>query len=293
MPVDQEHIKSVLEKLNRQLPKLANKPQPKNVHQFRTNARRLEAVLEEVAPDIGRNEKKLLKQLARLRRKAGRVRDLDVQVAALRSLKIPHDAGRKAQLLRTLVETRAKREQKLAKALDTETVRELKRRLKRAATDLQIPDNVEPLVLATRMFTRVNHTQSPLTEKILHGYRIAGKRVRYVAELAGDVPEAQPILEKLKVMQDALGSWRDWLLLTETAEKIFSDVPDSALVSALRNVTRAKLRQAMQVVTNTRTSLLSKPAATVRPEGSSEATAMVTRRRPAASSAELPRAASA
>jgi len=82
MPVDQEHIKSVVEKLNRQLPKLASKPQPKNVHQFRTHTRRLEAVLEEVAPEFGRNEKKLLKQLARLRRKAGRVRDLDVQVAA-------------------------------------------------------------------------------------------------------------------------------------------------------------------------------------------------------------------
>ena len=74
MPVDQEHIKSVVEKLNRQLPKLASKPQPKNVHQFRTHTRRLEAVLEEVAPEFGRNEKKLLKQLARLRRKAGRVR---------------------------------------------------------------------------------------------------------------------------------------------------------------------------------------------------------------------------
>jgi len=293
MPVDQEHIKSVVEKLNRQLPKLASKPQPKNVHQFRTHTRRLEAVLEEVAPEFGRNEKKLLKQLARLRRKAGRVRDLDVQVAALRSLKIPHDAGRKTQLLRTLVETRSKREQKLAKALDSATVRELKRRLKRAAADLRIPDNVEPLVLATRMFARVNHTQSPLTEKILHGYRIAGKRVRYVAELAGNVPEAQRMLETLKVMQDALGSWRDWLVLTKTAEKTFSDVPDSALVSALRNVTRAKLRQAMQVVTNTRTLLLSRPVAAVRSSGSAEAVGMATHRRPAASSAELPRAASA
>ena len=115
--------------------------------------------------------------------------------------------------MRTLVETRSKREQKLAKALDSATVRELKRRLKRAAADLRIPHNVEPLVLATRMFARVNHTQSPLSEKILHGYRIAGKRVRYVAELAGNVPEAQRMLETLKVMQDALGSWRDWLVL--------------------------------------------------------------------------------
>ena len=163
MPVDQEHIKSVVEKLNRQLPKLASKPQPKNVHQFRTHTRRLEAVLEEVAPEFGRNEKKLLKQLARLRRKAGRVRDLDVQVAALRSLKIPHDAGRKTQLLRTLVETRSKREQKLAKALDSATVRELKRRLKRAAANCKIDPAAACAIAETlqKKTDRANPTRVP------------------------------------------------------------------------------------------------------------------------------------
>ena len=41
------------------------------------------------APKLDRNQKKLLKLLSRIRKRAGKVRDLDVQLAALRSVKIP------------------------------------------------------------------------------------------------------------------------------------------------------------------------------------------------------------
>jgi len=287
MPVDQEHTKSVFQKLNRQLTKLATKPQPKNVHQFRTNTRRLQALLEELAPELGRNEKKLLKLLMRLRRRAGRVRDLDVQIAALRSLKIPQEAARKGELLRTLAEMRAKREKKFIKSVDADTVRQLRKRLKRVARGLQIPNGAEPLALATRIFSRVTQGQSPLTEKILHSYRITGKRVRYVAELAGDVPEAKRMLEILKSMQDALGYWHDWLMLTQSAEELFGDAPDCALISALRNLTRAKFRHAMQVVTNTRALLLAKPAIAHRSGVSAELSGAGARRKPVPSSGDV------
>ena len=91
------------------------------------------------------NDKKLLKLLGRLRKKAGRVRDLDVQSAALRSLKIPQEPGRKSQLMRTLAEERAKREKKLVKSLDKQTIAEVRKRLKRTAASLEIPRNADPL----------------------------------------------------------------------------------------------------------------------------------------------------
>ena len=43
----------------------------------------------------GRNDKKLLKLLGRLRKKAGRVRDLDVEIAALRQPEDSAGAGAK------------------------------------------------------------------------------------------------------------------------------------------------------------------------------------------------------
>lgn len=258
MPIDEQRIKFVFQKLDRQLAKLTHKPQPGNVHQFRTYSRRLQALLEELSPQLSRNDKKLLKLLARLRRRAGRVRDLDVQIAALRSLKIPQEPRRKTQLLHILSEQRVRREKKLDQALDKETIRSLRKRLKKTAAKYRSPKDVQPLEVARHRLEEVSRPQSVLSEEVLHQYRIAGKRVRYVTELAGKNSDAQPFVQSLKGMQDALGDWHDWLLLTQSAEKIFPDAQDSALLAALRNITGAKYRHALQVVSEMRATLFPK-----------------------------------
>jgi CHAD domain-containing protein len=258
MPVDQERSRVAFEKLNRQLAKLAIKPAPENVHKFRTYGRRVEAFLDELVAEPNRNEKKLLKQLSRLRKKAGRVRDLDVQVSSLRNLKIPQEPGRKSQLLRTLAEERVKQEKKLAKSFDDETVRELRRRLKRATSHIEIPESTEPLSLAMRQLARLGHEHAAMTEKTLHQYRIAGKRARYLAEIASKDPEAERLVEQLKRMQDVIGDWHDWLKLAQKAEDLFGGVQDSALVAALSNITRAKFRLAVDALTETRAVLAGK-----------------------------------
>jgi CHAD domain-containing protein len=257
MPVDQDLKRLSFQKLTRQLTKLATKPAPENVHKFRTYSRRVEALVSELVPRLDRNDKKLLKRLGRLRSKAGRVRDLDVQIASLRNLKIPQDPGRKSQLTRTLAEERAQREKKLGKAFDRKIVRELRRRLKRSARH-EIPESRELLTLAVRQLTPLERDHAPLTEKILHQYRIAGKRARYLAELAGKDPEAEHLVDQLKRMQDVIGEWHDWLKLTEKAEKLFDGAQDSALLAALRNVTRAKFRRAVDALTETRAALSAK-----------------------------------
>ena len=260
MPLDQEHAQLVFRNLSRQLAKLETKPQPGNVHQFRTYSRRLQVLLEELTPELSRNDKRLLKLLRRLRRRAGRVRDLDVQIAALRSLKIPQEPRRKAQLLGTLAEMRIRREKKLSQSLDRKTIHELGRRLKKTENNHQLAAGVEPLQVARRILAEISKPKAPLTEEVLHQYRLAGKRVRYVTELGGEVPEAEPFINMLKDMQDALGDWHDWLLLSQSAKKILGDGQDSALLSALRNVTGAKFRHALQLVSEMRAAFLPKPA---------------------------------
>src|SRR5207253_10871840 len=106
MLLDQERINSVFQKVERQLAKIASKPQPDHVHQFRTSTRRIEALLQELVPKQDRNQRKLLKELSQLRRRAGRIRDVDVQVQALLSLKAPQEATLKAEVLRSLAEMR-------------------------------------------------------------------------------------------------------------------------------------------------------------------------------------------
>jgi CHAD domain-containing protein len=253
-----EHTRATFRKLARQMSKLAGKLAPENVHKFRTSSRRVEVLVSDLAENRTGNDKKLLKLLGRLRKKAGRVRDLDVQSAALRSLKIPQEPGRKSQLMRTLAEERARREKKLAKSLDKRTVAEVRKRLKRTAGSLEIPKNADPLSLARQKLNDLEVGQGPVTEKTLHQFRIAGKRARYIVELASQDADATRLIALLNHMQDVIGDWHDWVQLADKAEKLFGGVQDSALVSALRNITRAKFRQAVDTLTETRTALAGK-----------------------------------
>jgi CHAD domain-containing protein len=262
MPVDQKRSRLAFQKLTRQLDKLATKPAPANVHKFRTYGRRIEALLDALVPHPNGNDKKLLKLLARLRRKAGRVRDLDVQISALRNLKVPQEGGQKSELIKTLVDERHKREDKLARSFDKETLRDLRRRLKRAAED-EIPSTTDPLAIALRELDTLARDRAPLTEKTLHRYRVVGKRARYLAELADAEPAALRTVEILKRMQDVLGDWHDWLKLTQRAEELFGTATDSILVTALRNVTRNKFRKAVEALAESRIAL--SPAKAVSP----------------------------
>jgi CHAD domain-containing protein len=258
MPINQDPSHVAFRKLSRQLAKLTKKPAPENVHKFRTYSRRVEALLDELVPKLSRSNKKLLKQLARLRKKAGRVRDLDVQITALRSLKIPQEPGRKSQLMRTLSEERAQREKTLPENFDRKTVSQLRKRLNRAATELAIPQSTDLLSLGMRGVLQLGRERAALTEKTLHQYRIAGKRARYIAELAPHDPKAAEVVTQLKRMQDMIGDWHDWLKLTQRAEDLFGGVRESSLVAALQNVTRAKFREAVAALAEARMALSEK-----------------------------------
>src|SRR6185369_7659108 len=260
-----EHTRATFRKLARQMSKLGEKLAPENVHKFRTSSRRVEVLLSDLAENRTGNDKKLLKLLGRLRQKAGRVRDLDVQSGALRSLKIPQEPGRKSQLMRTLAEERVRREKKLAKSLDKRPVGAVRKRLQRTIASLEIPENADPLSRARQKLNDLEVDQGVVTEKTLHQFRIAGKRARYIAELAGKDAEATRLIALLNHMQDVIDDGHVWVQLADRAEELFGGVQDSALVSALRNITRAKFRQAVNTLTETRAALAGKKPISVMP----------------------------
>ena len=149
--------------------------------------------------------------------------------------------------MNSLIELRAEHEKKLRKALDKEDVREIQKRLKRAARDVKSSEVGDPLAVARKMLGQPPQPDShgTLTEDLLHHYRIIGKRARYVAELAPPSTELTEFVAQLKRMQDAAGAWHDWFTLTHTAAKRLGDVHESSLVAALHNVTGAKFRNAV------------------------------------------------
>jgi CHAD domain-containing protein len=255
LTVSQNQSRLVFDRMNRYIGRLSKDLTPENVHHFRTNSRRVEAVIETLAPE-SRNKKKVLKLVSKLRKRAGKVRDLDVQIALLKGLKVPDRQNHRAQLLELLDEEHARQIKKLSKTADASALRELRKRLRREQAAIKL-DGIDPLRLAAAALPRVD--QSALTEKTLHAFRIGAKHARYLAELAGDNPAAKAFVDELKRAQDAAGEWHDALKLKERAGERFGSASESALVSVLQNISRARFRSASQ-------SLMSAVAALSKPE---------------------------
>jgi len=249
MSISPEQSKIAFQKSVRALVKLSSGLDAKNVHSFRTSTLRLQTLLEQLVPNRDRNQKKLLKMLGRIRKRAGKVRDLDVQLTALRSLKVPQEPRRKTQLTQGLLELRAEHEKKLRKLLTKETIKEIHKRLRRASKEIKLAPGRDalrdPLKIARTMLSRITRPAGPITEDLLHEYRTVVKRARYAAEFAPKSSEAAQLISQLRRLQDALGNWHYWLNLTQTAAKRIGEVNQSSLVAALNHVTAGKFRQAV------------------------------------------------
>jgi len=269
--IDQERTQGLFRRLDLLLSRTGAAPTPERVHQVRTTARRLEAVLEIIYPEPTSRIEKTLQGLRRLRRRAGAIRDVDVQAMALRSLKIGREAERKARLLEALSDARAEREKQFQAVIASKKTAKLRKRLQQAAVEIaqaSVPPeqnghnwppvwiDFDPVAASLRMFARLARQTKALTADNLHAYRTRCKRIRYVAEMAGNAPEAKRVVALLKRVQDAIGDWHDWLTLTATAEELFAQSHDSALIAALRNMANAKFVEARAVVTDVRREMM-------------------------------------
>ncbi len=263
MPIAADRCKSIFRRTERELLRLSSGNKAEAVHAFRTSTRRLQTLLERLASNGQGKHKKLLKMLNRIRKSAGKVRDIDVQLQALRSLKVPQEPRRKTQLIQTLLDLRAQHEKRLRKLLKKDDIRDIRKRMKRAAASLRFDSGPDPLAVAKGMLTSVN-LNGAADEKALHHYRILIKRARYAAEFAPKSPEATRFLAELKRLQDALGNWHDWLTLTHTAVERLGDINESSLVAALYNVTRGKFRHAVATVSATKAQHVKQEPPTVR-----------------------------
>lgn len=253
MSISPEHVHRIFRRTERELDRLSSEKHAKAVHSFRTSFRRLETLLEEIAPRRDRHRKRLLKMLNAIRRRAGKVRDLDVQLEALRSLRVPQEPRRKTRLMQSLIALRLKHEGKLHKMLRKQDIREIHKRFKQAHKRFETEGARDPLAVAREIVTAAIAGGSTMNGEKLHRCRIAVKRARYAAELAEKSPAATELIAELKRMQDTLGHWHDWQLLTETAKRQLGEVSQSSLVAVLHNVTQGKFRQAVKSVSTPET----------------------------------------
>ncbi len=243
--------------MDRYIVRLSKSLEPGNVHHFRTNSRRVEVFIDHLAPD-SRHKKKTLKLLSKLRKRAGKVRDIDVHIKFLKNLKLHDRHNQRTRLQETLTQEHARRSRKLAKAADADTLKDLRKRLRREQGEMKL-EGIDPVRLAITSLPRPGEVL--VSEKLLHSCRIVAKQARYLAELGGETPEAQFVVDELKRAQDAIGEWHDISKLKTRAEKRFGGASESPLVSLLQNLSRARLRSAGNALTHALTNISSSASA--------------------------------
>src|SRR5580765_1850983 len=178
MAISAERGKSIFRKTEKELLRLSSGHRADAVHGFRTATRRLQTLLEQLVTDNHGKHKRLLKLLNRIRKSAGKVRDIDVQIDALRSLKVPQEPRRKTQLMQGLIELRAQHEKKLHKLLKKQDIRDIRKRMRRAQGSMNLDSSRDPLPVAKQMLRSVPVPKGPVDEQTLHRYRLVVKRAR-------------------------------------------------------------------------------------------------------------------
>ena len=205
------------------------KASPEPVHKLRTTIRRLEAQLILISqsrklPKNHREPKKLLRHLKRLRRLAGKLRDLDVQRDLIAAQATPETASDARLLRRHLKHLRNQQSAiflNLAQRLNEKISKELRRLLADLlpVENLELPGNLI-ISSAQRWFT--TRATSSGTQDQLHATRKAAKFARYMCETVPESAIARRIASQFENIQDKGGEWHDWLELAKASREILN-----------------------------------------------------------------------
>jgi CHAD domain-containing protein len=257
-----DRTEALVRKLERLLQEIPKKATADRVHHLRTTVRRIETIHSAFTqPPAGAS--KYWKRLSKIRRRAGKVRDLDVQMLALGTLKLESGQRDKLRLMHALEENRARQSKKLVKVVEELPRRELQKSLQRLQlSTAAIPakqrrdQEAQWAAEALNHFFHAYEAHQPLDENNLHGFRMECKRARYRAEMASSYPQAKSLVNQLKSIQDTAGDWHDWLTLTQAGEKLLQNGNASPLLTLLQAQTHARFLRALQTVEEVRQALV-------------------------------------
>ena len=205
----------------------------KSVHRLRKLTRMIEALLLKALEDHpGANDlqhaiAKVAKELKRVRRAAGPVRDLDVHrrmAAEVCASAVKSGAGNLREQISQSCERLDRRLQKRREHCTRELrdllkQRELmiERKLGKLAEAVAGLRSNDPAALTTARAWIARTPKPTLDTESLHGFRKKTKAARYLTAMQTDA-SAKKLEKRLKSTQDDIGKWHDLLLLTREAK---------------------------------------------------------------------------
>ena len=230
------------------LRKVSSRPSEELVHKFRTTIRRIETTLNGTGSPAS---EKLRRQFKKLRKRAGMLRDIDVQLALLRSFHRAHDRD-VLDVENELLRMRERHERKIKKLIEEKLDAGIVKRLRRVVGSEQAPLSSVDLSTIAREFSD-SLVGVGLNDTNLHSFRALTKKLRYKAELTVESATRHALISELKKVQDAIGIWHDGVLLSETATAVLGDSKRNSLLSIVRAHNRSRFLEALRAVEYART----------------------------------------
>lgn len=255
MTLLEQPIRVLTKDLSKSLARLSNGATPKSIHRLRTTIRRMESLLGYAQPDLGKKLERSLERLEDLRRRAGKVRNIDVQKKLLNTLGNGSSVRDRKSLLEMLDKKREKQVARLdaavVKCADGKFLARMDRIAEKVVMAPSAPGQPAPLDEARLQLAKMtdDFSSQSIKPNRLHGARIQLKKIRYLAEFAEESPEGTVFIEEIKAVQDALGAWHDWEDLTKLAEKHFAQRANSALLREVRALFALRQAAALSAIT--------------------------------------------
>lgn len=247
MSLNTDRIEKDVRKLRNLVTKLPRNPTPEEIHRLRTRVRRFEVELQASGLDAQRKEKWLLKQFACIRKRAGKVRDMDVLTAHLSTVRVDGERDCLIQLFEYLGAKRYEKAERLHQVVkkyrDT-----INKRLKKVARILEKrmgkSSAANAATSAAMQSSAELATYGSLNRGNLHEYRVKLKELRDILQM-GEETRKKEFVESLRKIKDEIGEWHDWEELNSIAAKVLDHRAGCKLQRQLKEITQQKYESAL------------------------------------------------
>jgi len=260
MPLVKTEIQVSLRKLRKSLKRAPKRLTPEDVHKLRTRARRIAGLCDAHSlPAL--NKAKLAKPLKRIRKRAGRVRDMDVLTALLAAMHSDEDPSCRTQLFEYLGAKRYRHSDRLVQLLAEEgpaLCKGLRRVAKNVAKDARRKRGKGARKARTRQSAQVLELTAGLSEPAnltksnLHPFRLKVKELRDALSMAGGTGDSR-FAGALGQCKNAIGEWHDCEELIAVAEKTLDHRPPCPLLQELKTISKQKFDSALTIAEKLRT----------------------------------------
>lgn len=271
MGIDANRIHKPVRKLRKFLKKSPHVPASDEIHDLRTNARRMETAVAALGRVAHKNERRLLRELAKLKKRAGKVRDMDVLTGLILTVNLDGEQDCVVRLIETLGAKRMRQVKKLRVFIAKRGAR-LRGRLKRTGSKLEnflekgrktqphaTPDApADVMAKAIRLAEKLKDP-ARLAKTNLHEYRLRVKELRDILQLAVKA-DPQNIVKQLGQVKDAIGEWHDWVELIAIASDVLDHDAECKLLPQLRGISETKYSRALSLTNQMKHALLESKA---------------------------------